>query len=81
MGESTTKLTIRLPSKDVEFVKAYAKRHGLSVTEVIDRYLRRIRALEDYAPSPELDAITGVIPADVDAEAAFREHQREKHSK
>lgn len=78
MGRSTRKLTIRLPSQDVAFIKEYAKRHGLSVTEVIGRYLRRLRALEEYSSSPELDAITGVIPADVDAEAVFREHQLEK---
>jgi hypothetical protein len=78
MSTETTKLTLRLPSEDVAFIKAYARRHGLSVTEVIDRYLRRIRALETYSPPPELDAITGLIPSEVDARALYRDHQREK---
>lgn len=75
----TTKLTIRLPSEDVAFVKAYASANGLSVTEVIDRYLRRMRAIDDKAPAPELDAITGLVPADVDAEAELHRHRLQKH--
>jgi hypothetical protein len=57
----------------------YAKAHGLSVTEVIDRYLRRLRTLERYKPSPELEAITGLVPPEIDAEAAYRRHLLEKH--
>lgn len=79
MGTDTIKLTIRLPRPDVEFAKAYAKAHGLTVTEVIDRYLRRMRALEDQAPSPELDFVTGLVPSDVDAEAEYRHHLKNKH--
>lgn len=81
MAVETTKLTIRLPREDVAFAKAYAKAHGLSVTEVIDRYLRRMRALDEQAPIPELDAITGLVPSNVDAQAEFRRHRRDKHSR
>jgi len=79
MGTETTKLTVRLPRQDVEFAKSYAKAHGLTVTEVIDRYLRRMRALEQQTPSPELDFITGLVPADVDAEDEHRRHVEIKH--
>ncbi len=79
MGSPSTKLTIRLPTRDVDFVKAYAKTHGLSVTEVIDRYLRRMRALEQATPSAALETITGLVPRDVDAEEAYRRHMMEKH--
>lgn len=79
MQTETVKLTIRLPRQDVEFAKAYAKAHDLSVTEVIDRYLRRMRALGDAEPSPELDFITGLVPSDVDAETEYRHHLHEKH--
>jgi hypothetical protein len=58
----TTKLTIRLPIRYVEFAKTYAKTHGLSVTEVIARYLRRMEALEQHSPSAALEAITGLVP-------------------
>lgn len=80
MEQETTKITIRLPKQDVEFAKAYAKAHGISVTEVIDRYLRRLRELERHTPSPELEAIIGLLPADLDAEQAYRDHLVEKYS-
>ncbi|MBK1725473.1 DUF6364 family protein [Halorhodospira neutriphila] len=79
MEQETTKITIRLPKQDVEFAKAYAKAHGISMTEVIDRHLRQLRALERHTPSAELDAITGLLPADLDAEQAYRDHLAEKH--
>jgi hypothetical protein len=79
METDTTKLTVRLPRQDVEFAKSYAKAHGLTVTEVIDRYLRRMRALEEQEPSPELDFLTGLVPADIDAENEYRRHVENKH--
>jgi hypothetical protein len=81
MAAETTKLTIRLPRQDVDFAKAYAKAHGLTVTEVIDRYLRRMRALEHQEPGAEVAAITGLVPSDVDAEADYRAHLAEKHGR
>lgn len=79
MSIETTKLTIRLPVQDVAFVKQYAKDHGVTVTEVIDRYLRRMRELESHTPSPALEAISGLVPADIDARTEYREHQLRKH--
>ncbi|TQF00167.1 MAG: hypothetical protein FKY71_04805 [Spiribacter salinus] len=79
MTTETTKLTVRLPSRDVEYAKAYAKAHGLTVTEVIDRYLRRMRALEESEPSPELEWITGLVPASADAKSIHRDHLDERH--
>ncbi len=46
--------------------KEYARAHGMTVTEFIDRYLRRMRALEQQGPAPEVEAITGLVPADVE---------------
>ncbi|MEX0731184.1 MAG: DUF6364 family protein [Aquisalimonadaceae bacterium] len=79
METDTTKLIIRLPRKDVEFAKSYAKAHGLTVTEVIDRYLKRMRALEEQTPSPELDFIPGLVPAEICAEDEHRRHLENKH--
>lgn len=79
MEQETIKITIRLPRQDVEFAKAYAKAHGISMTEVIDRHLRNLRALERHTPSAQLDAITGLLPSDLDAEEVYREHLVEKH--
>jgi hypothetical protein len=81
MAIDTIKLTIRLPREDVAFAKDYAKAHGLSVTEVIARYLRRMRALDKQPPMPGLGAITGLVPSDVDAQTEFRRHRQNKHSR
>lgn len=77
----TTKLTIRLPAEDVRFVKSYAKAHGTTVTEVIDRYLRNMQRLANYSPSTEVRRITGLIPSDIDLATEYHEWLREKHSR
>lgn len=79
MASETSKLTIRLPSKDLAFARTYAKAHGISVTELIDRYLRQMQVAETYSPSPELDEITGLLPSDLDLEAVYEDHLVDKH--
>lgn len=79
MAIETSKLTIRLPTEDVNFVKRYAKANGLSVTEVIDRYLRRMRMLDSEAPPAVLDEITGLLPPDIDIDAQMSERRSRKH--
>lgn len=74
----TVKLTVRLPKRNVEFVKQYARAHRLTVTEVIDRYLRSLQT-GSGAIHPEVEKISGLIPAHVDAGAEHREHVLEKH--
>ncbi|HKK14373.1 MAG TPA: hypothetical protein VKA14_06890 [Gammaproteobacteria bacterium] len=48
MSSETVKLTVRLPREDVE----YARAHGLTVTEVIGHYLRRMRTAGGRSPAP-----------------------------
>jgi len=79
MEKETAKLTVRLPREDIEFAKRYAQANDLTVTELIDRHLRRMRLLQARDLSPELDEITGLVPADVDAEADWHAHQQRKH--
>lgn len=80
MQVETIKLTIRLPREDVEFAKSYAKTHGVTVTEVIDRYLRLLRTRQQ-APSAEVVRLTGLVPADVDGEQEHRQFLLDKHSR
>jgi len=74
----TAKLTVRLPKTDLEFAKEYAQAHRITVTELIDRYLRSLRG-RSGAVHPEVERITGLVPPEVDARAEYREHVREKH--
>ena len=70
----STKLTIRLPKRDLEFAKKYAQEHRITVTELIDRYLRRLQGVEPGAIHPEVERISGLVPSDVDSKALYREH-------
>jgi len=81
MAIETSKLTIRLPVEDIVLVKRYAKANGLSVTEVIDRYLRRMRLLDSEAPPAALDEITGLLPPDIDVSTEIDERRLSKHGR
>lgn len=76
---STAKLTVRLPKQDLEFAKQYAQEHRITVTELIDRYLRRLRGGQPVVIHPEVERISGLVPLDVDAEALYHEHLLDKH--
>ena len=69
----TAKLTVRLPKKDLEFAKKYAQEHHITVTELIDRYLRRLQAKYPRGIHPEVEKISGLVPPEIDAEAMYRE--------
>ena len=71
---ATLELTVRLPRADVEFVKDYARAHSMMVSDVIGRYLKHLRDLEQHSPSPALEAITGLVPSDVDVREEYRRH-------
>jgi len=74
----TVKLTVRLPKNDLDFAKQYARAHRITVTELIDRYLRSLRGGTGVI-HPEVERISGLVPAAVDAKADYRDHALEKH--
>ncbi len=75
-----TKLTVRLPRENLEFVKRYAAEHGLTVADVLNRYLTRLREdVEGRTVHPSVERISGLVPPDADAEALYQEHLRGKH--
>jgi uncharacterized protein DUF6364 len=75
----TAKLTVRLPKKDLEFAKKYAQEHRITVTELIDRYLRRLQLDGSSGIHPEVEKISGLVPADVDVEALYHDHLVKRH--
>jgi hypothetical protein len=75
----TTKLTVRLPREEIAHAKAYAESAGLTLTEVISRYFRRLRALEPSDLHPDVREVVGLIPPDADLDALREEYLREKH--
>lgn len=81
MKPDTTKLTIRLPREQVEFLKAFAEANGLTATEVLARYLRRLQGLSSIELSPEVREFVGSIPPGFDREAARAAHLEEKYGR
>ena len=47
--------------------------------ELIDRYLQRLQAGEAYPIHPEVEKISGLVPADIEAESLYREYLMNKH--
>ena len=79
MGDRT-KLTVRLPRENLEFVKRYAAEHQLTVTDVLNRYLTRLREGAERRPiHPSVERISGLVPSDVDARALYHDHLLGKH--
>jgi hypothetical protein len=74
----TAKLTVRLPKRDLDFAKRYAEAHRITVTELIDRYLRSLQC-GTGAIHRDVESISGMIPAEVNARAEHLEHVLRKH--
>ncbi|MFP3939869.1 MAG: DUF6364 family protein [Thermoanaerobaculia bacterium] len=75
-----TKLTVRLPRENLEFVKRYAADHDLTVTDVLNRYLTRLREGAEGRPvHPSVERISGLVPPDVDARALYHDRLLDKH--
>ena len=75
----TATLTVNLPSEEMEFLQRYAQQHGLTAAEVVARYLQRLKSGAQPAIHPEVAALSGLVPADIDAEAEYHRHLLEKH--
>ena len=80
MGKpDTTKLTIRLPTWQVEFVKRFAKNHGVTVTEVVSRYFEKLQSDTEHELHPEVQKMVGILPPDADIDAARWAHYKQKY--
>ena len=77
---SRSKLTVRLPDESLEFIKRYAAQHGLTVTEVLSRYLTRLRSSTLSGDvHPKVERVSGIVPTEIDAAALYHDHVVEKH--
>lgn len=74
----TVKLTVRLPKRELDLAKEYAKAHRLTVTELIERFFRSLRG-GSSAIHPEVERISGLIPPQIGAKAELSEHAERKH--
>ena len=75
----TRKLTIRLPEEEIDFAKEYAARHGLTMTQLIDRYLKELQRRPEGQLHPDIVRFSGIIPDQVDARDDYYADIEEKH--
>jgi hypothetical protein len=78
----TQKLTVRLPQKDLQFIKRFAVEHNLTVTELIRRHFSQLRRQEDNDISPKLQQITGILPKNIetsDLKQEYHDYLLDKH--
>lgn len=76
---STRKLTIRLPEEEIDFARKYAARHGLTMTQLIDRYLKALQRRPEGQLDPDIVRFSGIIPEDLDARDEYHGGMAEKH--
>lgn len=76
----TQELTVLLPRGDLEFAEKYAQAHQITVTELIDRYFRSLRdGSRKGAIHPDVEKLSGLVPAEVDVLAEYREYAARKY--
>lgn len=80
----TTKLTLSVQKHVIEKAKAYAKKTGRSLSEIIENYLEALTSdlpQEKETLSPKLRKLVGVIklPKDFDEEKAKGSYLESKH--
>jgi hypothetical protein len=76
---NATEMKVQMPREEAEFLEAYAKEHATSVAEIFTRYARRLQSTTRRVPHPENVKFSGAVPADVDAQEAYRKHLADKH--
>lgn len=78
----TTKLTLTVEKTVIEKAKAYAKKTGRSLSELVENYLEAITLNEkEENLSPRLKKIVGVVklPPDFDEEKELSDYYKKKH--
>lgn len=77
---NTDILTIQLPTEEISFLRQYAERHKITISDLIDRYAKFLQGSQKYDLHPDIQKITGIIPKDIDIEEIFYQHSMEKHT-
>ena len=72
-------ITIPLPDEDLTFLRAYTSAQGTSAEEFLARQARNLREHLQRPLRPEVEAASGIIPAEIVGKKTHREHLRAKH--
>jgi len=71
-------ITVELPEEDLNFIMRYAKEHGISVSDSIDRIIAFLRRTENHPLHPDVLALVGILRG-VDPDLAQEEYLNRKH--
>ena len=74
------KLTIRVDARLIEQAKTYAVEHDTSVSQLVESYFTNLAKDKNREQHSTLvQQLTGIIPADVDAEKTYHDYLLEKY--
>jgi len=77
---NTDSLTIQLPVNEIEFLRQYAEKHRITISELIDRYAKYLQASQKYQIHPDIAKFTGIVPENIDVRKMCYQYSMEKHS-
>lgn len=80
-AQEKTKLTLRLNKRLIEQAKAYAARHNLSVSELVETYFLNLKDADSEAHTPLVQQLTGILPESVDVESAYGDYLADKYGR
>lgn len=72
-----SRLTVDLPSNEIDFLNRYAKRHKTTVPNLVDRWIKSLKSKP--AIHPDIKKLTGILPKEIDFEKAITNYIMEKH--
>jgi energy-converting hydrogenase A subunit M len=75
----TNQLTISLAKSKIDFLEKYAKKNNITVSELIDEYVKRLQFIENYSLHSDIEKNAGVIPKNVEPIDLYHGHLEEKH--
>jgi hypothetical protein len=76
---TTSRLTVSLPKSEIDFLKKYARMNKISVSNLIDRWIKILKAKSKPTIHPDIEKFTGIIPADIYVDKAITEYIMAKH--
>lgn len=77
-----TKLTLNLDKKVIEEAKVYAKSNSVSLSKLVENYLRSVsqQSKKKSSVSPLVESLTGIIPNDYNERDDYRDYIDKKYS-
>ena len=66
----------------IEQAKEYASQHDTSVSQLVELYFHNLVVQEgEGRHTPLVQALTGLLPSEVDAEAEYKNHLADKYGR